>query len=537
MEALSIKALFIGLLAAGPALAADTAVRNWGRSDTLRALALAPVLGPQVARGAEPPLHPALRSEEALRAVSTSAAPHYALPSLPARPPLPLLRTGAAGLQVEGMRAGHGNVSGAVGDLQYVQLADGLMTVYRKDDGARLLGPVAVNAMFADGPADADAGMRACGAARQGAGAVLFDQLAKRWIVSYRAWQPGQAASGPYYLCLAVSASSDATASYHRHALAIQGAAGQARYFDDPQLALWADAYYLSVNLYQSATGSYLGPRVCGIQREALLRGADARMRCRDLGAAAAPLVVASAEGYAGPERRDSAALFLSLGLAPEGRGKHLLLWRFSYSADLLEGPLAIPVAPFTIACPEGDACVSQPAPGAKLTAVGDRLMPHPVYRNDDGRDSLVASHSVQMLEGQLGVRWYEIRDPFGAPRAYQQGSFAPDGASRWSASIGVDKAGNIALGYSVAAGDTPPGIRYSGRERTDPPGRMRAEQIVFNGAGVEPRPGRAVGTSGALSIDPADGCTFWYTQHYLPSTGPANWRTRIASFKFEACQ
>ena len=535
MEAQSIKVLFIGLLAAGPAPASDNQARSGGSSPMLRALALAPAMAPAAARELDPALRPAPRSERAPRAVRTSAAPHTALPTAPASPPLALLRTGPAGVQVEGMRAGAGRVSGAVGELQYVQLANGLMTVYRKDNGARLIGPVALNALFADAPPGA--GMRACGAALDGAGAVLFDQLAERWIVSYRAWEPGRVETGPYYLCLAVSASADATASYRRQAVPVRGAAGEARYVDDPQVAVWADAYYFSVNLYASATGSYLGPRVCGMERAALLRGEAARMRCRDLGAAASPLVVASAEGFAGPQRADSAALFLSLDLAREGRGKHLLMWRFSYSANRLEGPLAIPVAPFTIACPEGDACVSQPAPGGTIAALGDRLMPHPVYRNDNGRDSLVAAHSVHMPEGQLGVRWYEIGDPFGAPRAYQQGSFAPDDASRWSASIGVDKAGNIALGYNVASGDTPPGIRYSGRERSDPPGRMRAEHIVFNGAGIEPRPGRAAGASGALSIDPVDGCTFWYTQRYLPSTGPANWRTRIASFTFEACQ
>ena len=37
------------------------------------------------------------------------------------------------------------------------------------------------------------------------------------------------------------------------------------------------------------------------------------------------------------------------------------------------------------------------------------------------------------------------------------------------------------------------------------------------------------------MSIDPTDGCTFWYTQEYYLVTG-GNWETRIASFTFPDC-
>ena len=38
------------------------------------------------------------------------------------------------------------------------------------------------------------------------------------------------------------------------------------------------------------------------------------------------------------------------------------------------------------------------------------------------------------------------------------------------------------------------------------------------------------------LAIDPADGCTFWYTQEYNNSKGWA-WGTKIGSFKISGCQ
>jgi hypothetical protein len=38
------------------------------------------------------------------------------------------------------------------------------------------------------------------------------------------------------------------------------------------------------------------------------------------------------------------------------------------------------------------------------------------------------------------------------------------------------------------------------------------------------------------LAVDPADECTFWYTQEYYAFTSYANWRTRIGSFRFPTC-
>jgi hypothetical protein len=38
------------------------------------------------------------------------------------------------------------------------------------------------------------------------------------------------------------------------------------------------------------------------------------------------------------------------------------------------------------------------------------------------------------------------------------------------------------------------------------------------------------------MAIDPADDCTFWYTQEYYKTTGSFNWNTHLASFKFTTC-
>lgn len=531
MEGRAVSMLIIALLASFDVAASTTTLQPLGSSATLRALALTPrALATQVARPAEPALlGVAMPASSVPRAGAASTlavapAPLHASPAGAGASPAPRVRT-SAGVNIEGLRAGPGGVTAALGEQQYVQLADGLLAVYRKADGALLQAPVLANAMFFDAPSEH--AHHACGAPGARAAAVHFDQLAKRWIVLHRA-----RADGLYRLCLAVSTSADATGSYYRYALQMP-----ARYFDDPQLAVWPGAYYVSMNLFDSAAGSYRGPRICGLERGALLRGARASVRCRDLGPRHAPVAAASLEGSASPAQGVAPGLFLSLDTDGSGRGQHLLLWRFSFASNHLDAPVALPVTPYVIACAGGLACVAQPAPGALLDGAGDRPMPRPVLRHADDHASLLVTHAIRMADGQLGVRWYDIRDPLGAPRVYQQGSLAPDTDSRYMGSIGLDKAGNIAIGYAVSSGDTPAGIRYTGRERTDPPGRLQAEQVVFNGNGAQPGPARMARASGALALDPIDGCTFWYTQQYLPSTGAANWHTRIASFKFEACR
>jgi hypothetical protein len=63
----------------------------------------------------------------------------------------------------------------------------------------------------------------------------------------------------------------------------------------------------------------------------------------------------------------------------------------------------------------------------------------------------------------------------------------------------------------------------------------MEAEQVIVNGTGSQTSPTRW-GDYSAMTVDPADDCTFWYTQEYSKTTGSFSWNTRIANFKFPSC-
>jgi hypothetical protein len=161
-------------------------------------------------------------------------------------------------------------------------------------------------------------------------------------------------------------------------------------------------------------------------------------------------------------------------------------------------------------------------------------------YRNRSGTESLVVNHTVKTggtkRAEQDGVRWYEIGISSQTPSIRQQGTFAPDSTSRWMGSMAMDKVGDIAVGYSVSSGSLVPSIRFTGRVPTDPAGTLETEVNEFSGSGSQTGSLHRWGDYSSLSVDPADDCTFWYTQEYLKSNGSFNWSTRIASFKFPGC-
>ena len=102
-------------------------------------------------------------------------------------------------------------------------------------------------------------------------------------------------------------------------------------------------------------------------------------------------------------------------------------------------------------------------------------------------------------------------------------------------ASIAMDQAGDIGVGYSVASSVTYPSIRYTSWEVGNALGTLQAETSLVAGGGSQTGYNRW-GDYSAMMTDPSDDCTFWYTQEYQATTQSANWNTRIGSFKFSSC-
>src|SRR3712207_3391898 len=104
----------------------------------------------------------------------------------------------------------------------------------------------------------------------------------------------------------------------------------------------------------------------------------------------------------------------------------------------------------------------------------------------------------------------------------------------RYMPSLAVDRAGNMAMGYTTSNATTHPTLTYAGRLATDPVNSItQTDQLLFAGTGSQSGTTRW-GDYAAMSLDP-DGCTFWFTSEYYATTG-LNHQTRVGSFKYSQC-
>lgn len=310
---------------------------------------------------------------------------------------------------------------------------------------------------------------------------------------------------------------------------------------DYPKWGVWPDAYYTSYNMFSGFFG-FLGGEICALERAKMLDNHDAGVQCQLFTFGFPSPLPADLDGSTLPPS-GSPGYFMNLGSNALNLVKFKVNWANPNNSTISSS--SISVAKFNPGCDRS--CVPQPGTTQKLDVLGDRLMHRLAYRNFGDHESLVATHSVTPSSGGgTAIRWYEIRNPnatsskgrkSGGPTVYQQGTYAPaDGNSRWMGSITMDKVGNMLVGYSAGSGSLFPAIRVTGRNSSDPLGTLQAELSVVDGTGSQTTYSRW-GDYSAMTIDPSDDCTFWYTTEYLADTGTRNWHTRIAKYKFSSCQ
>jgi len=412
------------------------------------------------------------------------------------------------------------DTNGAAGASQYVQWVNTSFAVFNKGIGAVVYGPAAGNTLWTGFGAP-------CEITNDGDVIAQYDKAAGRWVMS----QLSYSLAPPYYLCVAVSTTSDATGTYNRYAFSYSNLN------DYPKLGVWPDGYYTSYNMFKPVkigpflSYKFVGASVCAFDRSAMLSGTAATQQCFQLSSSFGGLLPSDLDGSTAPPA-GSPNYFLNFG------SNSLNLWKFhldwvTSSNTTLTGPTNIPVAGFSEAC-NGGTCIPQAGTSQQLDSLGDRLMYRLAYRNFGDHEALVVNHSVA-AGSSVGVRWYELRSP-ATPAVYQQGTYAPDSNFRWMGSIGMDNVGNIAVGYSVSSSSMNPAIRYTGRVPSDPSGTMEGETSIIEGTGSQTQNLNRWGDYSSMSIDPVDDCTFWYTTEYLKANGTFNWSTRIASFKFPSC-
>jgi len=442
-------------------------------------------------------------------------------------PSAPTFQTGVDGVG-EGFSGPNGTFSvdsappdtvGAVGDTQYVQVVNTGLAVFDKATKSVVYGPVPTNTLWSGfgGQCESD---------NDGDAIVVYDKAANRWIISQFA-----VGTTPYLQCVAVSHTSDATGGWYRYAFSYGSA-----FPDYPKMGVWPDAYYETFNMFNG--NSFSGSRLCAYDRSSMLTGAAATQQCFQLSSSFGGVLPSDLDGATAPPT-GAPNYMVNFGT------NALNLWKFhvdwaTTANTALTGPTNLGVAAFNVPC-SANSCdvVVQPGTSEKLDSLGDRVMHRLAYRNFGDHESLVVNHTVKLGTKQnpsSGVRWYEIRSPGAAPVIYQQSTFAPDSSFRWMGSIAMDGAGNMALGYSVSSATVDPAIRYTGRLSGDALNTMQAEATIIAGGGSQTAGLDRWGDYSAMTIDPSDDCTFWYTNEYLKADGTFNWSTRIGSLKFAGC-
>jgi len=416
-----------------------------------------------------------------------------------------------------------------VGRTQIVETVNLSFAVYSKT-GARLYGPAATNTLFSGfgGP---------CESTDDGDPIVQYDQLADRWLISQFALPSYP--RGPFYQCLAVSTSDDATGSYYRYEFLISDAT-QNLLNDYPKFGVWPDGYYMAVNDFRGGS-LFTGVTVVAFDRSKLLAGVSAQ---------AVEFVLANPSLYSllpsdldgrtqpAPGTPNS---FLQVDDDAQGYPRDQLeVWNFHVDWTAPSSSTFTQATPIPVASFDSDIALGIPQPGtvARLDPISDRLMYRLAYRNFGSYEDLVVNHTVDVGGlNRAGIRWYELRRPPGGQwNVYQQGTYAPDDKDRWMASAAMDASGDIALGFSFGNGTVRPSIRYAGRLASDPLGLITGEGSIQVGTGSQTDVSGRWGDYTSMVVDPTDDCTFWYSNEYLSTTGPAPWRTRIASFRFPTC-
>jgi hypothetical protein len=421
-------------------------------------------------------------------------------------------------------------------------------------------------------------GMADCETVR-GDGQIIFDSVASRWVIGGHSSSTGK--TGPYFYCVAVSSTDDLAASnltWYTYEFPLDpylgtDQEGNPNFPDWPKISTWWNAYFVTIDVEDpddvgGNEGAFmpLGVLVCALDRTNMLQNNAAAYQCFTDPNPIPPnptianlylmhsLIPADVDGAAAPPAsRDE--FLLSIQNPPNDlkttTSNTINLWDFhldwsnSQNSSLTRTSLTVPT--YTPGCyatghPWNTFCVSQPTSAKThepLDSVGDRLMPRLAYRNFGSYESFLISHTVQTAKTrQTGLRWYELRDNgSGSPSLYQSGT-VNYGKTEWRFVPGIDQdqTGNAAIGYSLSSKTLHPGIYASSWSLN---GKKKPSEFTLWRGKYDSENTSRWGSYTGMTVDPVDGCTFWYVNEYLPSNqkgSVVNWNTRISNFKLPSC-
>ncbi len=504
----------------------------------------------QWAPGAKPSVDGALQPERPANAPSVLPTPSLTFEGIDA--------------SNEGNSVAPPDTNGDVGPNHYVQTVNNRVGIW--DKAGNMLVP-----FFTQSSLFASLGGLAATVDR-GDPIVLYDRIADRWLISQFAFTSSTVP--PYHEAIAISKNGDPTGAYYLYDFVLPGN----EFPDYPHFGVWPDGYYMNSHQFLNA-GGFDGDGVFAFDRKKMLIGdPTAGLIYFNLNLATHP------EGIFGMLPSDQDGLLPPPAGAPNvftyftdtefgdpADGLRLFNFHADFavpaSSTFLERSESTYATPLALAAfdardPGGRGDIEQPPPAGnnstdRLDTVGSRLMFRLQYQNRGGTESLVGNFTVNVsgvtpnsaANFQAGIRYFELRktSPAGSYTVNEQATFAPGsgngatGDNRWMGSAAMDNQGNLAVGYTlsgVTAGHFP-SLNFAARAFNDPPGGLfQGEGVLFAGTSSQRGTANRWGDYSALTLDPADDCSMWFTSEFYSrnTAGGFDWQTRIAKFKFATC-
>ena len=453
--------------------------------------------------------------------------------------------------QFDGMGRPPGNgfppdTNGDVGPNHYIQTINTSLAIYSKTTGAALAGPLSFNTFMSQGNFG-----NLCDTNNFGDPVVLYDTFEDRWVITDFAFiNTASGVTNPpgAFQCFAVSKTGDpVTGGWNYYSIQIADTLN-----DYPKFGIWSDGIYMMANEFGfgSLSGQFVQSRVWAFNKSQMYDGAANPQivsfnapRLDVNGGSVFTIIPSNARLQTGTPPPGTPNYFVSTGTYTNS----LQVWKFSVDwNNVYNSTFTGPSVPGAGATWTGPPATVPSQGGNALDTLATRAMMQNQYTNIGGNESIWLTHTVRnsTTTGIAVPRYYELSVTGGtvAAATNQSAFHQPDNTvNRFMPSLAVDRMGDMMLGYTASSSTMKPAIRYAGRLAGDPLSTLpQTETDLIQGGGTQ------VGNCGttactrwgdysAMSLDPVDGCTFWFTTEYYAADG-LNYNTRIGSFAFPSC-
>ncbi|HET8799242.1 MAG TPA: carboxypeptidase regulatory-like domain-containing protein, partial [Thermoanaerobaculia bacterium] len=456
-----------------------------------------------------------------------------------ANPPAPAPNVVFEGLDREFWGAGSPpDTTGDVGPQYYIQAVNTSVGIY--DKAGNQQAAFTFDTLMSQGSFG-----NLCDTDNFGDPVVLYDSFEDRWVLTDFAFQTdgGGNPIAPAFQCFAVSQTGNPlSGGWHFYSIQVNDGL-----HDYEKLGVWTDGIYMSANMFGfGAGGTFQTARAWAINKMQMYAGSPTvQVVSFNIPGGDFAVMPSNARLQTGTPPPGRPNLFISSWLFTNA----LTVYKFhvdwnSISLSTFTGP----DSPIAASSWPNAAVANAPQPGTAtlLDVLQIRAMVQNQYTNFGGAESLWIPHTVRRANttGFAAPRWYQVDVSGGNvnPAIPQAATWDPDGANvnhRFMPSLAVDRAGNLAMGYSISNATTMfPSIAYAGRLASDPVNTFgQTETMMFTGTASQTTSSRW-GDYTSMMLDP-NGCTFWYTSQYAnpaDQTAAKRWKTKVGSFQYPSC-